>query len=85
MELRTPIEGRRFRRRYQWAGRELKGAFSLLRSMQSKWRIEQVYWFSVDDEAGSCNFCGGSGLFGAGFRPKPAWSAYVRFAGGVAG
>ncbi len=64
---------------------ELKGAFSLLRSMQSKWRIEQVYWFSVDDEAGSCNFCGGSGLFGAGFRPKPAWNAYVRFAGGVAG
>ncbi len=64
---------------------ELKGAFSLLRSEQRKWRIEQVYWFSVDDQAGSCNFCGGSGLFGAGFMAKPAWRAYVKFAGGIAG
>ncbi len=61
---------------------QLKGAFSLLRSHQAKWRIQRVYWFSVDDQAGACNFCDGSGLFGAGFTPKPAWSAYVRFAGG---
>lgn len=64
---------------------QLKGAFNLLRSKQSKWRIEQVYWFSVDDEASTCNFCGGSGLFGTGFRPKPSWKAYVKFAGGLAG
>ena len=63
---------------------QLNGAFNLLRSEQRKWRIEQVFWFSVDDDAGTCNFCGGSGLFGAGFKPKPSWRAYVKFAGGTA-
>ncbi|HWW67772.1 MAG TPA: glycosyl hydrolase [Solirubrobacterales bacterium] len=61
---------------------QLEGAFSLLRNGQRKWKIQSVYWFSVDDQPGACNFCGGSGLFGEGFAPKPAWSAYVRFAGG---
>jgi polysaccharide biosynthesis protein PslG len=61
---------------------QLKGAFGLLRSQQRKWHVQQVYWFSVDDQVGSCNFCDGSGLFGAGFTPKPAWRAFVRFAGG---
>jgi polysaccharide biosynthesis protein PslG len=64
---------------------QLRGAFSMLSANQAKWRIQRVYWFSVDDLAGACNFCGGSGLFGAGFKPKPAWKAYVKFAGGTAG
>ena len=64
---------------------QLKGAFKLLQSKQAKWRIQRVFWFSVDDQTGSCNFCDGSGLFGAGFTPKPAWNAYVKFAGGTAG
>ena len=63
--------------------KQLQGAFGLLKSKQAKWRIQRVYWFSVDDAAGTCNFCDGSGLFGAGFIPKPAWFAYVRFAGGT--
>jgi hypothetical protein len=63
--------------------RELRTAFSILRSNQAKWRVNSVYWFSVDDQAGSCNFCDGSGLFGEGFRPKPAWYSYVKFAGGT--
>ncbi len=29
-----------------------------------KWKLQRVYWFSVDDQAGACNFCDGSGLFG---------------------
>jgi hypothetical protein len=62
---------------------QLEGAFRLFRSKQIKWHIQRVYWFSVDDQVGSCNFCDGSGLFGAGFIPKPAWYAYVRFAGGT--
>ena len=62
--------------------KQLKGAFSLLRNNQRKWKIQSVYWFSVDDLAGACNFCDGSGLFGSGFVPKPAWRAYTRFAGG---
>jgi hypothetical protein len=64
---------------------QLQGAFRLLRSKQRKWRIQRVYWFSVDDQTGTCNFCDGSGLFGDGFTPKPAWYSFVRFAGGQAG
>jgi hypothetical protein len=62
--------------------RELKGAFQLLTANQRKWNLQRVFWFSVSDYAGLCNFCGGSGLFRNGFKPKPAWNAYVRFAGG---
>ncbi len=61
---------------------QLRGAFSLLRKNQAKWRLQGVYWFSIDDQAATCNFCDGSGLFGDGFAPKPAWRAYVKFAGG---
>jgi polysaccharide biosynthesis protein PslG len=63
--------------------KQLQGAFGLLKRNQAKWRIKRVYWFSVDDVPGACNFCDGSGLFGAGFVPKPSWFAYVKFAGGI--
>jgi polysaccharide biosynthesis protein PslG len=59
--------------------RELKGAFRLLSANQRRWRLQGVYWFSIGDYAGLCNFCGGSGLFHES-KPKPAWSAYMRFA-----
>ncbi|HEY4779926.1 MAG TPA: glycosyl hydrolase [Solirubrobacterales bacterium] len=62
---------------------QLKGAFSLLSSKQAKWRLQRVYWFSVDDQTGTCNFCDGSGLFAEGFVPKKSWFAYVKFAGGT--
>jgi polysaccharide biosynthesis protein PslG len=61
---------------------QLKGAFNLFRSKAAKWKLQRIYWFSVDDQANSCNFCGGSGLFGSGFVPKKSWFAYVKFAGG---
>jgi hypothetical protein len=65
---------------------QLKGAFSLLRAHQVKWHLRGVYWFSIEDAAPiACNFCGGSGLFGPGFVPKPSWTAFVKFAGGQAG
>lgn len=64
--------------------KQLKGAFRLLRKNHSKWRIQRVYWFSVDDHPGSCNFCDGSGLFTQAFKPKRSWHAYVRFTGGKA-
>jgi hypothetical protein len=63
--------------------KELKIAFTQLRKNQAKWKLKSVYWFSVDDQAGACNFCDGSGLFGEGFKPKPAWFSYVKFAGGT--
>jgi hypothetical protein len=63
--------------------RELDGAFKLLIRKQVKWHLQRVFWFSVDDRLGNCNFCDGSGLFTEGFEAKPAWPAYVKFAGGT--
>jgi hypothetical protein len=64
---------------------QLKGAFKLLERRAAKWRLKQIFWFSVDDAQNICNFCGGSGLFGEGFVPKKSWFAYVHFAGGKPG
>lgn len=65
---------------------QLRGAFNLLLRERVKWHVERVYWFSITDQSGVCNFCDGSGLFeGPSFRPKPAWNAYVAFTGGQAG
>jgi hypothetical protein len=63
--------------------RELRAAFTQLRNKQAKWKVKSVFWFSIDDAPGACNFCDGSGLFGLGFAPKPAWYSYVKFAGGT--
>ena len=73
------------RRARSGQAQQLKGAFSLLEANQAKWHLKQVFWFSVDDRPGACNFCDGSGLFGPGFVARPSWKAYVKFAGGVAG
>jgi hypothetical protein len=62
---------------------QLKGAFSLLKAKQVKWKLQRIYWFSVDDQQGVCNFCDGTGLFAQGFVPKKAWFSYVKFAGGT--
>jgi hypothetical protein len=62
---------------------QLKGAFNLFKAKAAKWKLQRIYWFSVDDAPGICNFCGGSGLFGPGFVPKKSWFAYVKFAGGT--
>jgi hypothetical protein len=64
--------------------RELKGAFTLLKQNQLKYRLRRVYWFSVDDVAEACNFCNGSGLFRTGFIPKKSWTEFVKFTGGTA-
>jgi hypothetical protein len=61
---------------------QLRGAFGLLKRNAARWKVRQVFWFSVDDQPGACNFCDGSGLFGPGFKPKPSWMAYVKFSGG---
>ena len=62
---------------------QLKGAFNLFKQKQATWHLQRIYWFSIDDSPGTCNFCGGSGLFGAGFKPKTAWTVYTKFAGGT--
>jgi hypothetical protein len=62
---------------------QLNGAFKLFKAKAAKWKLQRIYWFSVDDQPGICNFCGGSGLFAKGFLPKKSWYAYVKFAGGT--
>jgi hypothetical protein len=62
---------------------QLNGAFKLFKAKAAKWKLQRIYWFSVDDQPGICNFCGGSGLFADGFLPKKSWYAYVKFAGGT--
>ena len=63
--------------------RELKGAFTLLKADQAKFRLQHVYWFSVDDAPETCNFCNGSGLFKKGFVPKKSWTEFTKFTGGT--
>jgi polysaccharide biosynthesis protein PslG len=63
---------------------QLQGAFGLVQRNQRRWKVQRVYWFSVDDLKGACNFCDGSGLFSETFAPKPSWRAFVSFAGGRA-
>ncbi len=62
---------------------QLRGAFTLLSAKAAKWHLKRVYWFSVDDQVGACNFCDGSGLFGEGFVAKPSWTEFTKFAGGT--
>lgn len=62
--------------------RELRTSFTILRNKQVKWKVKSIFWFSVDDAPGACNFCDGSGLFAEGFVPKASWFSYVKFAGG---
>jgi hypothetical protein len=62
---------------------ELRGAFRLLTTNAAKWRLKRLYWFSVEDAKGACNFCDGTGLFTEAFQPKRSWTEYTKFAGGT--
>jgi Beta-galactosidase len=64
--------------------RELRDAYRYLIGNQRRLDLQQVDWFSWKDVRGACNFCDSVGLFrgGAGFRPKPAWRAFVALTGG---
>ncbi len=63
--------------------RELKTSLTLLRNKQRRWKVKSVYWFSVDDAPGACNFCSHSGLFAPGFTPRKSWFEFVKLAGGT--
>jgi hypothetical protein len=62
---------------------ELRGAFRLLTTNAAKWRLKRLYWFSIEDAKGACNFCDGTGLFTEAFQPKRSWTEYAKFAGGT--
>jgi hypothetical protein len=60
---------------------QLSGAFRLLLANRRDWRLSGAYWFSLTDSEApqACRFCGGSGLFSASFRAKPAWRSFSAF------
>jgi hypothetical protein len=62
--------------------RELRRAYRYLLSRRHRLNLQQVDWFTWKDATGTCSFCDSTGLFrrGGGFRPKPAWGAFVSFA-----
>jgi hypothetical protein len=66
--------------------RQLRDSYAFLLRNRGRLNLKGAYWFSWQDLAGSCNFCDSVGLFRAGkrLRPKPAWHAFVRLAGGRA-
>ncbi len=66
--------------------RELRGAYRYLIANRHRLNLKGAYWFSWKDVPGVCDFCDSVGLFhgGSGFRPKPAWRAFVSIAGGRA-
>ncbi|HEU4945484.1 MAG TPA: hypothetical protein VFT10_10025 [Solirubrobacterales bacterium] len=66
--------------------RELRGAYGYLIDNRGRLNLKSTYWYSWKDLRGSCNFCDSVGLFrtGLGFRPKPAWRAFIGITGGRA-
>lgn len=68
--------------------RELRTAYSYLISKRRELNLRSIHWFAwkdaTEENGPICNFCDSSGLFyaGEGFRPKPAWRAFARIAGG---
>jgi hypothetical protein len=82
---RPPTKKNSFAKGSAGQATQLRGAFRVIRNRAQSWHVQRVYWFSIDDHPGSCNFCNGTGLFARGFKPKPAWREYVSFAGGTAG
>ncbi len=66
--------------------RQLRRSYRYLLANQRRLNLKGVYWFSWKDLKDSCDFCDSVGFFreSTRFKPKPAWHAFVRLAGGRA-
>jgi hypothetical protein len=73
---RTPVT---VKRRKQ--ARYLRQTFRLAARNRKRLRIAGVIWFSFKDTP-SRLWIYRTGLFNAGFKPKPAWRSFVRLTGG---
>jgi len=66
--------------------RELRKAYRFLIANRGQLNLKAAYWYSWKDNPDytECSFCDSVGLFraGAGFKPKPAWKAFVGIAHG---
>lgn len=69
-----------------WAGqaRELDQAFRMLSNNRRRWRIGGVWWFSLTDLDGACQFCDSAGLLTKARKPKPSWYRFNEWTGGDA-
>jgi hypothetical protein len=66
--------------------RQLRDSYGYLLENRARLNVKQVYWFSWKDvDSETCSFCDSVGLFreGKGFKPKPAWRAFVALSGGT--
>jgi len=61
--------------------RELRKAYRFLIAKRHMLNLKSAYWYSWKDNPDytECSFCDSVGLFkaGTGFKPKPAWKAFV--------
>jgi hypothetical protein len=66
--------------------RELRKAYGFLIANRNRLNLKGTYWYSWKDNPDytACSFCDSVGLFkaGKGFKPKPAWRAFVALSGG---
>jgi hypothetical protein len=71
-----------FQKGVKGQAQELSKSFSLFLEQRNRWRLKGVDWWSLTDDPspGACNFCNHTGLFTAGFRPKPAWARFSALA-----
>jgi hypothetical protein len=68
--------------------RELRKSYAYLIANRHRLNLKGTYWYSWKDnpEYTACSFCDSVGLFraGKGFKPKPAWRAFIALTGGRA-
>jgi len=68
--------------------RELRKAYAFLIAERGQLNLKSTYWYSWKDNPDytECSFCDSVGLFraGAGFKAKPAWTAFVHITHGRA-
>jgi hypothetical protein len=72
----------RWERGLEGQARELNEAFSMLSSHRRAWRIGGVWWFSLTDLDGGCQFCDSAGLLTKARKAKPSWYIFNEWTGG---
>ncbi len=61
----------------------LNRSFKMILAHRTAWNIQRLFWFHWRDprnlQAGTCSFCGSSGLLRYDRTPKPAFAAFTSF------
>jgi len=74
----------RWERGLEGQARELDQALGMLVRHRREWRIGGVWWFSWQDQDGSCQFCDSAGLLTEAREAKPSWYRFTAWTGGDA-